>query len=229
MGCTLGMAWLYFHNYQMPQHHARAFDRLKEPLQILQYFLCLLGASFGTRGCAMAAGVIILLFFGIATVKIARKDNLDRGHAFYLMLTFLILNAAVITIGRSGLDISALDNRYRIISLLILSCGVGCTAQYWPAFLQRKLIFIFLCSAVIAGYAFTTINVGRSFENHRKILIMGTIHWIQIRHGLHYPREGMEHAGRIFDESIGKGVYVLPACVTEILEQKNQTNKSSVN
>lgn len=225
LSCMAGIAWLYFHNYQTPLHHARAFGLLKEPLFLLQYFACLLGALFGTPAYAAAAGVFILLFLGGVTIKIMRKDGIGGSHTFYLTLLFLTLNCAVITIGRSGLDIPALDHRYRLLSLLIVCSCMGCALQYWPVFFRHGLVFILLGTFVIAGYIFSAINAVGRFEQHRKILIVETVNWMERRHGLHYPREGMEHAGEIFDESIRRSIYIPPVCVERILEEKKQTTK----
>ncbi len=215
----LAISFAYFRDYSVPAQHSQALLLLNQPFALLGYALTIVGSALGNGAVAATGGALVLVFFCYLTIAKFWR----RSPVFYFMLLLLLVIALSGAVTRAGLGISALDNRYKEFSLLASACVLALLVQWRPRLFERRWVFAIAASALALAFVFSALDVLPKIREHRKHLVVGTSEWILKRHGLHYPREGMMHAGAIFDESVRNGVYQIPECVQSHLKKTEKT------
>jgi len=208
---TAVVAFSYFARYETHPGHPSMAQSLAEPLHTLNYFLFFTGSAwndaFSDPYAAFFIGLALLLLGLLVTVA----GGYRKSPVLYSTMTYLFLSAAATSAGRAGFGIpQALDVRYKIVSLLLTACLLGLGVRVFPRVFRVFPVQVVLLSALCIHFAWSGPWTRPLLEQRREALIMETAGGIIRREGLHYPRGGMEHAGRIFNEAVAKGVYRIP-------------------
>jgi hypothetical protein len=133
------------------------------------------------------------------------------------------MNVAAAAILRMPVGISPLDQRCTMFSLLLTISCLGLAVGLFPRIFQQRGIFALIATLVFLLHVDSSLMSKAKRHRHRQILIAETSNWIVRRHGLHYPRRGMQRAGRVFDESLARGTYVVPPEIQERINDDGRT------
>lgn len=203
---------VYFIGYQPPAGSPSIMSSLANPLRTIHYTMCFLGSILDDRYAATIAGALaIVLLLTFTILKGYRKSPV-----LYSMVVYFFITAVMASLARSGFGVDqALSTRYRINSLLMFTALLVLSIRMLPRLLCHPATCVVILSLVLLGYSWCVESTISSLQGHRKVLVVETAKWIAFRHGLHYPREHMEHAGRIFDKAVNEGCYIPPQYVRE--------------
>jgi hypothetical protein len=170
---TAIVTWIvYFYDYAKPVHHPPLTLMFEHPGMFLNYFFSITGnaISGNFKSGATAIGVVLLLFFLIAYVKIWKGKQV-RQFIFPIALSLnslFILGS--IAVGRLGLGVEySLTSRYTsfsiyvVIGLILLWMELKDTAK------KKKIIKNLSNVFVIFLLLFIPLTMAEGFQNGKKI------------------------------------------------------------
>lgn len=127
---AIGCATFYFKGYVKPTLHPSLASAWDSPLVAMRYFLAFLGAPLGHGSgiipqiLSKFAGIILLGLYGPLCAYVAwqrQYDLFERALPWIVLGLYSLINAAAITIGRTGFGLDqALSPRYAVFSVALV-------------------------------------------------------------------------------------------------------------
>ncbi|WKZ33410.1 MAG: hypothetical protein QY316_03100 [Thermodesulfobacteriota bacterium] len=192
---------LYFGFYEKPPEHPSMVKAVfEEPVNTVEYFFTLAGASFPFP---FIAGLVFAVLFVLLTFKGYYRKN----PALYCGLVYVFLTVAATSLARSGLGIEgALSSRYKIVSALFPILLYMAFFEHFKEKTPWRRVFF---PAVLAGALVFNIHANATetykARNLYNLLTEGMKWWVTGAPSLKYPDQ--ETANRILVESIERGIY----------------------
>ncbi len=220
---------LYFTNYTPPNSHPSVTCVLQTPLQGVIYFLSFVGASVASAGGTQHLSSVFGAALFICFVTLTLRGAYRRCPVLYSFALYLLITGAAAMVTRLGFGVSqALDVRYRVNSILFMGTLLVMAVQLFPSGARRRPICGVAFAGVLLLYSYSWNLAVTELASHRKVLIIETARWLSFGHGLHYPREEMPRAGKLFDTAVAKGLYRPPQVVLDVAADYDRTKTPSV-
>lgn len=215
--------FIYFYNYGRSNSHLSILKVLLNPVNTISYFLIFLGSYMKSKIWAIVVGIIsVLLFTYLTSQKYYRKNPI-----IYYSLFFILLNAIVVALARSGFGQNqAFSSRYCILSLLLLIflyMAVLENMNPLPRTFNKSFCMILLIAFTFNIVTFI-IEIPTVSARH-KLLRRSVQKWMVNRSGLIYPNQ--LRASRIVKKASDNGYYELSSNL--VVTDNEESKKVSIN
>jgi hypothetical protein len=221
--CMVAIAWAYYSGILYVQTGVgkdlgdSVAAAAVNPLTIVCHFIMVLGSLTGEEYSALLLGFVCLFLAGLFTAF----QGFRKSPLLCAMALFIFLSAAATAVGRAKFGAAqALEPRYRILSILLLTTYLALCLRIFPQVFRRRAVYFLILFALMFNFSWWSSKSLPLIRAHRRDLISETALLLANKRGLGGAKESTHHGAIIFGLAVDKGLYRIPDEVLEEAERK---------